>query len=224
MVELFEQYERALKAPRATGRSARISGVGRIPGGVYESVCISGSGRVEGDIKVKRVSVAGSSRFQGGIEAEEISFAGSVRVDGDLRGGFLKAAGALSVSGVIECDEVRAAGDLRARAVRGQFVRLAGAFNVDEGVEAPLVELKLSGDSRCRIIRGERVTIEPSRGKAIFLRAVRRRRLALRVELLEADLVKARDVVVEGRVKVGRIELQGSAEIRGPLEGEAVKA
>lgn len=231
MGELFERYEKALRAKgaslRVPGGSVRISGAGRVSGGVYESVSISGAGKIEGDVEAEEVRVAGSARFHGSVKAGEISLSGSADVEGDVKGGVLKAAGALKVSGAVECEEVRVAGALKARSIKGGAVRVTGAFNVQEDVEAQLVELRLSKSSRCRVLKGDEVKVESSKSHpaaGILFKIIRRdERPTLTVELLEARRAELKGVVIEGRVKADRVELRGGAEVRGLVEGEIIK-
>jgi len=223
MAELFDLYERALRTGKVRGGSVRISGAGRVSGGTYESVTISGSATVDGDVEAETVRVAGSTSFRGSVRAGEISISGSAKVEGSVKGELLKASGSLSVKDVIECEEAWAAGSLRARSLKGKIVRLAGAFKIEDELDAQLVELKLSNDSSCRALRGEEVSIERSGGTfRMFLRFTRRHP-TLKVELLESKLVRAKDVVIEGRIKADRVELYGEAAVVGVVEGEVVK-
>lgn len=225
MGELFDRYERALKAGKTRGGAVKISGAGKVSGGVYESVLISGAATVDGDIEAERVNVSGSATFRGSVAGEEVTISGSAKVEGSVKGGVFKAAGSLSVAGTVECEEVRTAGALRARAVKGKVVRLAGAFKIEEELSAPLVELKLSNDSNCRYIRGDEVSIERSEGflQILPFKLIRKGKPALKVELLESKQVRVKDVIIEGRVKAERVELHGNAEVRGSVEGEVVK-
>ena len=223
MAEFFDLYERALRTGKVRGGSVRISGAGRVSGGTYESVTISGSATVDGDVEAETVRVAGSASFRGSVRVGEAFIAGSAKVEGSVKGEFLKASGSLSVKDVIECEEAWIAGSLRAQSVKGKIVRLAGAFKIEDKLDAQLVELKLSNESSCRALRGEEVSIERSKDTLkIFLRLTCRQP-TLKVDILESKLVRAKDVVIEGRIKAERVELYGEAAVKGVVEGEVVK-
>jgi len=223
MGELFDRYYEALRKPKAAGGAARVSGAGRLPGGRYEVVRISGAGSVEGDLEAVEVECAGASSFRGSVTAVRVSLAGATRVEGDLRAELVKAAGSLRVGGALEGDEVRVAGALKASRVKGKLVRLAGAFSVREGIEGEVVELELSNDSRAAYVKGGEVAVKAAErwGPLSVLRL--RPRPTLKVGSIEADFVLVEDAVVEGSVRAKRVELRGKGEVRGPVEGEVVK-
>jgi cytoskeletal protein CcmA (bactofilin family) len=228
MSELFDRYYEALRKPKVAGGAARISGAGRLAGGRYESVVISGAGSVEGDLEAGEVKCAGATSFRGSVTAVRVSLAGATKVEGNLRAELVKVSGSLRVEGRLEGGEVRVAGALKASSVKGKLVELAGAFSVREGVEGEVVELRLSDDSRAAYVKGVEVAVERARGVVgrggLFSLLLRGRRTPVfKVNAIEADHVLVDDVAVEGAVKAKRVELRGRGEVRGPVEGEVVR-
>ncbi len=229
MSELFDRYERALRRGWAAGGgSVSISGAGRIAGGTYESVSIAGSGTVEGDLSAREVEVSGSASFRGSVSAEEVSVSGAVRVHGGVKAGIFKAAGALSVEGLLEASStVKIAGALQAKGVRAPEVRISGSFDVEEGIEGEVVELRLSSDSRAAVIKGGEVRVRRE-GKVkpftLLEKLLRLRRVPeFKVGRIEAKTLLVEDVLVSGDVKAERVELVGQAEVKGQLEGEVAR-
>lgn len=61
-----------------------IAGSGKISGGEYAAVTISGSGRVTGNLRCTEMRCAGSAHTDGDVEGDDVSLAGSVRIGGLL--------------------------------------------------------------------------------------------------------------------------------------------
>ncbi|MDH7563479.1 MAG: hypothetical protein QHH24_01145 [Candidatus Bathyarchaeota archaeon] len=174
--EKFEQYEKKL-AETVAIPTTRISGSGKVhikgigevavAGAGYispEEIKISGSGRLPGGLKVKKISCAGSIGVEGNIEAEDLSLSGSTSIAGNVKAVKLAAAGSLSINGGInanfaefagsckigskvEVDDVlrasgflKVSGDVTAR----NLADFHGAFDIDGRVSTGRFEAKLS--------------------------------------------------------------------------------
>jgi len=137
-----------------------ISGSGSVS---PDEINISGSGRIPGGLKTKRVICAGSVVVAGDIEAEEIRFSGSATVQGSITAKVLEASGTLAVAGGVKGSMVEVAGSFKAGRrvelddtlrVHGYLmaledvrvekrVRLRGGFDVDGKVVAENLEAVL---------------------------------------------------------------------------------
>ena len=121
----------------------RISGSGSVGGGEYNSVHISGSGRIDGAVTCKTYASSGSSRVKGGIKCDEFassgashiegsvdcsgtfSTSGAAHIDGDLHGDTAKCSGSLSGGKNIDIREGRF---FRLSVCRGRCFRGKGGF------------------------------------------------------------------------------------------------
>jgi cytoskeletal protein CcmA (bactofilin family) len=146
----------------------RIEGVGDVhvhgSGSVSpDEVKISGSGRIPGGLRTKRIVCAGHVSITGDAEAEEMRFSGSATVHGNIEVKILEASGTLAVGGEVKGSEVEVAGSFRtARGIKlndvllahgrlrvsndvnvQKFVRLRGSFDVDGRVVTGNFEARL---------------------------------------------------------------------------------
>jgi len=115
----------------------RISGSGKISGGNYGRIVISGSGTVAGDVKAREITVAGSGQFEGDIEVRKITITGSCNIEGKLEADRVISRGGLTVDRDMKAPTVKSYGSL---AVDGSIIAedlyFAGSSEVEENVEA----------------------------------------------------------------------------------------
>lgn len=133
----------------------KISGSSTMPGGEYDRVSISGSGKVQGDLRCQSLGCSGSARVQGDVDCagevrssgsskvtgsiacESISCSGAVKCEGSIQAqGRVHSSGALKVGGSLEGGEVDVSGCLEAADIRCQELRCSGVLNASGGVEA----------------------------------------------------------------------------------------
>jgi len=155
---------------------------------------VSGTARIQGDVKAGVFKAAGALSVDGTVEASS-----SARIAGALRAVRVRApevriSGAFSVEEEVwgEVVELKLSDDSRASQVRGGEVRVRRAVGM--GLPALLKRL-------------------------LRLRPVPE----LRVERIEARSVLVEDVLVRGDVKAERVELVGRGEVEGRVEGEVVR-
>jgi cytoskeletal protein CcmA (bactofilin family) len=206
-------------------RSVSIAGAGKIEGGTYERVKISGSGSVTGDVEADEFKVAGSARVEGRLRAARLEVAGAFKSDGELEVGEGEIAGSLTAGGPIQAQELRISGAAKCGPIRGgyiringaakvagdveaDFLRIAGVFRVEGLLSADRLEIRLEDSSRARELGGEVIQVRrgtawggllSSLGKLLGTRG----RGTLEVELVEGDEVDlewVRAEVVRGRV------------------------
>lgn len=198
-------------------QNVSISGSGKIGGGKYADVRISGSGRVEGDVeadeirisgagkvegnaKAKEISVSGSGRFMGSVEAEIFHASGGFRVEGDVEAGELRCSGSGRISGGVRAQYVRASGALAvAKDVAADIFSSSGALTVQGLLSADRVEIKLGG--RCRVgeIGGERIDVRQGAGFNLQLSLVRGFRLGrFGTGELVAETIEGDEIHLEG--------------------------
>ncbi|MFB6285491.1 MAG: polymer-forming cytoskeletal protein [Candidatus Bipolaricaulia bacterium] len=156
---------------------AKIAGVGRISGGTYESVKVSGSGVVDGDVSAGTIGVAGSCKINGSARADEIKTAGSCRVKGEVRAEELRTSGSCAIDGAIAADTLKCSGSQRVDdSVNAGYVKISGSIRVKGNLETDRfvsegsfrvegllsgdeVAIQLGGNCQAQEIGGERIEV-----------------------------------------------------------------
>ena len=130
----------------------RISGSSTMPGGEYGKVSISGSGKVQGNLKCESLSCSGAGKVKGDMVAQNVSCSGSVKVEGsmDCREK-LSTSGSFQCTGPVEAQELKCSGSFQAMGkVTGGEFRISGAMRAEAGVHCR--EFRSSG---CTRIQGD---------------------------------------------------------------------
>jgi len=211
--------------------SLSISGSGEINGGTYESVQISGSAKITGDVTaLNRCSCSGSTKIVGSLKTKQLHCSGSCSIAGSLEAQEIHSSGSWSVGGAMVCQDFRSSGstkigkDLRARTVdcsgaltvhgdvAAEQFTLAGGFSIDGLLNADRIRIKLGNDAMAREIGGTIVECRSHRSNRF-----------LRVETVEADEIHLENTlaqVVRGRIvrigpacKIQRVEYAESLEV-----------
>ena len=184
-----------------------IAGSGKISGGEYAQVKISGSGRVLGNIRCTDLRSAGSAHVEGDVEcAGQIKCAGSFRCDGrvqadelhvsgsctlgsEVRARVFKAAGSFFAGGRMCTEQLSGAGRFTVDGdIEGDEVKLSGSVKVNGLLNAERLHIRVGGDCR---IEGDSVTLQNT----------------------EADVVRGREVVISSGCKIGCVEYSVSLKV-----------
>ena len=162
--------------------SVRISGSGSAGGGVYESVSISGSGKITGDVEAEEIKISGAATIHGSARAKSFRASGSFEVEGGLEAGELRCSGSGKIAGSVKVDLLRSSGALKVEGgvktrearisgagkfgadVEAERFRSSGAFNIAGLLSADSVEIALGNDCQAREIGGEQITVVQARG------------------------------------------------------------
>ena len=139
-------------------RSVSISGSGKMSGGTYAGVTVSGSGRIEGDLIAESLRISGSGKVEGTLEAKEISISGAGRVTGETEAGQIKVSGSGTFGADVTTDEFRSSGAARVEGgLRAKEVKSSGTFRVSESVSGEYVKisgtLRVGGDVESEIFK-----------------------------------------------------------------------
>lgn len=138
-----------------------ISGSSAMPGGEYGTVSISGSGKLQGNVKCESIHCSGAAKVQGDVVAghiassgavkvegsvdckEQVSISGSFQAGGDVAAAELKCSGSVRIGGGVQCGTCRVSGSFEAgKSVRCRVFRSSGGVRVPS-MEAE--EVKLAG-------------------------------------------------------------------------------
>lgn len=206
----------------------RISGSTTMPGGEYGKVRISGSGKVQGNLKCESmtcsgaakvlgdilclgdVGISGSFQCEGNVQAKEISASGSCEVGGSLSGDSLRISGSTKIGGGIHMGQVKCSGSVMVEGdVEGDTVKLCGKTEIKGLLNAETVEISASGLSEIGDIGGTNIFVKEdgSRHVFVFFGPSCSRSMGLRVNTIEGDTVELENTtakVVRGkRVIIG---------------------
>ena len=182
--------------------SVRISGAGRIAGGEYDSLDVSGSGTIEGDVKANTVSVAGSAKFEGRLEVGKLTVTGTCTIESSLQASSLivrgnlsvnnnlaaevfKTYGSVAVDGNLAAEEIYLAGSSKiAGNVECEKFTSRGSFSISKLLTADEIDIWLGTTNRAGEIGGENIKIK-KRGPGLNLN---REKVKHGVESLEHGL------------------------------------
>lgn len=110
-----------------------IMGSGEIPGGFYEDITISGSGRIEGDINCKSIKVRGSAKASGNVVVENnMRVSGSAKVCKNIEVLELSISGSFTCDGKIEADKVRVTGSCKSDTISATNMEVTGGCTATE--------------------------------------------------------------------------------------------
>ncbi|KGA96681.1 hypothetical protein AJ85_17975 [Alkalihalobacillus alcalophilus ATCC 27647 = CGMCC 1.3604] len=204
-----------------------ISGSGSTGGGEYNAVRISGSGRVNGDIKCIDFICSGSSKVEGSIHSEKIVINGSTKVVGDVRSKeVIKVNGSSVFEGNVYHRKFKINGSSRVIGdttgehlylngivkMEGdcevEYAKLDGSFKIEGLLSADKIEVELNGRSYAKEIGGEKITVQKIGSLSGFLdRFLKPLAKELTAEMVEGDAIEleyTKAKVVRGnKVKIG---------------------
>lgn len=183
-----ERTESNDRAERVT-----IAGSGRVSGGRYHSVEVSGAGVVDGDVSAETIVVAGSGKIKGSAKADEIKTAGSCRVKGEVRAEKLRTTGSCAIDGAVSVATLKCSGSQRVDDnVNAGYVKVngtirangnlesdefvsEGSFKVDGLLSGDAIAIQLGGTCQAAEIGGEQIEVRSGAHRSFDLDAVAER-------------------------------------------------
>ncbi len=117
--------------------TVKISGSGKIMGDVdCNELKISGSGTISGNINSGLIKTSGSSRITGNMKAETIIISGSSRVDGSIKVASMEISGSTKISEDLICKDFKVSGSCKVEGkLQGGKVKSSGSLKVDKDCE-----------------------------------------------------------------------------------------
>ena len=211
-----------------------ISGSGHIPAGDYkDKISISGSGRLDGNVRciafsasgsahcvgdlacTEDIRVSGSGHFGGSVTAASLSVSGSAHIGGDLTiKEIVRVSGSVKVDGEIKSGAVHSAGVLKVeKGIEAEEFRAEGAIDCVGLLNAETVDISMDGRAHSRVgsIGGGEIRVylrksekSPKRRLPLFSRLVNGGSSDLTVsELVEGDVIALEGV--KAPTVVGRV-------------------
>jgi len=142
-------------------KNPSISGAGNIKGGKFDSLNISGSGEVDGDVDAKDVEISGAGTIDGDLKAGSVTSSGSLSVDGSVEADTLELSGSTEIEGDVKADEVDNGGSFSAGGdVEAKKFKSRGAFGIEGKLEADEIDIRLHGDSEAKELKGGEITVK----------------------------------------------------------------
>lgn len=231
----------------------KISGASAMPGGEYNRVSISGSGKingnvrcnslhcsgaahVQGDLETQELACSGACKLHGNVKAQNMRVSGAVKAEGNLQGETLRISGNVKLGGSVHCSELRLSGGLTVgENVEAEQVLVSGEIKVPGLLNADKIEINIAGHSRIGEIGGSEILVrQKENGKGFFgFFGWAGTRPILEADTIEGDrvalqgvhakVVRGTDVVLGENCRIERVEYTGSFAAEEGTVGESVK-
>lgn len=227
----------------------KISGSSTMPGGDYGVVSISGSGKVQGNLRADMITCSGSAKVLGNVITEDLRCSGRCALEGDVHAKKVHASGAMKVEGNLSGEDIRISGAFKImKAIRCQKLRVSGGLSVGEDVEAE--EVSLNGGIKIEgLLNAEKIELLSSpaakikdigcsslkvrRAKSGWLNKVMGNGYALEVSSIEADhvdleytradVIRGKDLHIGCGCRVRRVEYTGTCQAADGTVDELLK-
>lgn len=156
----------------------KISGSGKVGGGKYNEVRISGSAKIEGDIdcseykcsgsstakgnvKAKIVGISGSTKIEGNLNTEEITVSGSSNILGSVVAQKVKISGSSEIGGSLHTEDIQISGSTSIDGdCEAENFHARGGFNIGGLLNAGNIEIEMYGRCKVKEIGGETINVK----------------------------------------------------------------
>ncbi|MHB8126559.1 MAG: hypothetical protein ACYDEJ_13140 [Desulfitobacteriaceae bacterium] len=113
-----------------------ISGTGKINGGRFGEVSISGIGQILGDVEANRIEISGMGTVKGRAKMQRFLINGNGTVEGELEGSELDITGNFKVNGPVKVKDIHNQGRARFTAgIKATKVACTGYLSVGQDLE-----------------------------------------------------------------------------------------
>lgn len=132
----------------------KISGSLSCNGGSYNSVAVSGSGRIYGDVECGDFKVSGSSTVNGNVKSNLFKVSGSSTINGDFEVDEVKISGSLKTKGNAKIGELKVSGSSKFESnLEVDNLNISGSVKIEGGVVGNSVTsygiLRVEKDCEC---------------------------------------------------------------------------
>jgi len=195
-------------------RSASLAGAGKLSGGDYTRVSISGAGKVTGDIKAEALRISGAGKVEGRAEAIQITVSGSGAFGGEVVADEMRVSGATRIDGMARVKELKCSGSYRVReSIVSEYVKVSGVLRAGGDVEADL--FKTSGGFEIEgLLSADKIEIRP--GGRCYAKEIGGAKIDVR-----RGGYRERGILLDGLVRM--FSGKGTAELRSTvIEGDEI--
>lgn len=218
-------------------RNVDISGMGKIFGEIEaDSIKISGSGRIKGDAKAARVNISGSGTIEGSLESEYTESSGNFKNEGDIRTKELSNSGRIRVDGNLKAEKINSDGLLSVGGgLEAEEFYCDGVFKIGGLLNANTVDVKIQWDSFAREIGGEKIIVRKGRHMGLnFLLSLFSKGFGLQADVIEgtevylentsSKIVRGNKVIIGPECEIEYVEYTDSIEVsKGSVVKKQVK-
>lgn len=130
----------------------KISGSSSVMGGEYNTVSISGAGKINGNLKCDSFACSGSGKVLGDLETESVRSSGSTKIEGSVQCQTASVSGSFLCGNLEVSEELKASGGIHiSGSLRGGQVRISGSLKTDESIHCR--DMHVSGT--CEVQSGD---------------------------------------------------------------------
>lgn len=163
-----------------------IEGVGKINGGTYDNIKVSGTASVSSDIVANTVKVSGIATFENNLKTSDLKVSGLVKVNGNMM--FTNA----TISGLVQ---------VRGK-VEGEVLKADGGISVSQDINVEKMEATI-GKGSFNNIYGNDIKID-SKKHLIICKEIEATNID--VTYLKADRISGNNVVIGPNCDIGIVE------------------
>jgi cytoskeletal protein CcmA (bactofilin family) len=157
-----------------------INGMGKMNGGRFRYVEVTGLGKILGDVEAENAKITGIATIEGDIAVKEISSEGNCTIEGALEGNVLKNSGNIKIGGPLKVNNINnngrfvSRGSMKAERIvsegyvkvdgdmEAEEFRSEGAFKISGLLNASQVDVKVKWHSSAREVGGDRISVRES--------------------------------------------------------------
>lgn len=196
-----------------------LEGIGKIQGGVYDSIKIDGIGSCEGDLKAEIVIIDGTFTCTGDLEVGVLNCDGMATFEGTVRARTIDADGMITIEGTVRAGTLDVEGMLtiNGETLEAEKILCDGSIHVHNEISADLVEA--DGFIFAHSIVGEKVVIksQANRVAGFFTKNFGTVQLieATTVEVrgVKAHTINGHDITIGPNCKIDTVDCSGTLYI-----------
>lgn len=208
----------------------KISGSGTTGGGEFEGVYISGSGKVNGDVKCREFKISGSGNIIGSVYTDDFKISGSGKVNGDSNCQWLKISGDGKILGnVLGKTFIISGGAFVEKNIEVENFEARGNFKVNGMINADEVIIQLQ--NHCYVEEIGATKVDVRKGATInsvfkfisffaknFVGYLNTKIIEaddIYIEYTKADIVRGENIVIGEGCEIGLVEYKNSFKEEG---------
>ena len=203
-----------------------VEGVGKVTGGRYRDVSISGAGSVKGDIQCEKMSLSGAASIKGNVQCKKLEIEGATKVEGDLYGENISIEGVVRAKGTLKGNKISISGMVKKvqNCECDEFIA-SGGFSIKEYINADKVNIEIQGKCRVDEVVGEDISVsfKEKTGVEAFINSLFAERATLSVESIEGDnihlehtiakVVRGKNITIGEKCHIQVIEYSGELNV-----------
>jgi len=201
-----------------------ISGRGTILAGEYnQKISISGSGRIDGNIRGTDFSCAGSASGKGNIDCSgAVSVEGSMTLEGCLTGKTVRISGSGKIAESCTAkDELKIEGSFKAKSAKASTLHCAGSIVVEEGIEAE--KAKISGTINCAgLLNAESVEIVAEAHSRNKIGSIGGSHIKIYPKIRFQNIRDSRMPLLSRLIGIANTTSEGITQISESIEGDTI--